>query len=91
MTEVSPPARLLFEFDDPAGQGMTGLSHADVTERLFMEFGATRGLPEVSELLRRCRVQLAAELAPSSPQFLERMARVMLDAPVVPTHRQPTP
>lgn len=65
------------------GLSRTASTHADVSERLLMEFGPTHGLRLVSEVLRRCRIELATGPAPSSPTALERLARaMMLTAPV---------
>ena len=85
MIEPVPATVPSLHRDDPVDLlPAPGLSHADVSELLLMEFGPTHGLRLVSAVLRRCRVELAAESPTGSPAALERLARAKLAVGPVP-------
>jgi hypothetical protein len=69
---------------DPVRPAPPAATHADVCERLLMEFGPVHGLRLVSEILRRCRVELAARPGAGTPVALERLARTMIAAGQLP-------
>jgi hypothetical protein len=60
------------------------LSYADVTERLMADFGPRHGLKHVSDVVRDCRTDEHGLLTLIAPEFLEKLARRLLnDQPAV--------
>ena len=57
---------------------MADRSSADVTERLFVVFGAVHPLPVIAAVVQQCRADLNGAPRAAVPELLERLAHQRL-------------
>jgi hypothetical protein len=62
---------------------MENNSYADISERLFHEFGPVHGLTAISDVLRRCRADLQGSPNEVMLSRVEEQVRQRLAAPPI--------